>query len=79
VLRRREPDRERPFRVPFYPLTPVLFCGASAGMLYSSVAYAGRGALLGVAVMLAGLPLLLIGRSRVSSADQSLGSVESTP
>ena len=79
VLRRREPERERPFRVPLYPLTPLLFCVASAGMLYSSVAYAGRGALLGVAVMLAGLPLLLIGRSRVAPADQSLGSVESTP
>jgi len=57
----------------------LLFCAASAGMLYSSVVYAGRGALLGVAVMLAGLPLLLIGRSRVSPADQPMGSVESTP
>ena len=33
-------------------------------MLYSSLAYAGRGALLGLAVMLAGLPLLAIARSR---------------
>jgi hypothetical protein len=48
-------------------------------MLYSSVAYAGRGAALGVAVMLAGLPLLLIGRSRAAPNDPSLGSVESTP
>jgi len=79
VLRRREPGRDRPFRVPLYPLTPLLFCVTSAGMLYSSVAYAGRGALLGVAVMLAGLPLLLIGRSRVAPGDPSLGSVESTP
>ena len=79
VLRRREPNQERPFRVPLYPLTPLLFCVASAGMLYSSIAYAGRGALLGVAVMLAGLPLLLIGRSRVARAEQSLGSVEPTP
>ena len=79
VLRRREPGRDRPFRVPLYPLTPLLFCVASAGMLYSSVAYAGRGALLGVAVMAAGLPLLLIRRSRVAPADSSLGSVESTP
>ena len=79
VLRRREPGRERPFRVPLYPVTPFLFCVASAGMLYSSVAYAGRGALLGVVVMLAGLPLLLIGRSRVAHADQSLGSVETIP
>ena len=79
VLRRREPERERPFRVPLYPLTPLAFCIASAGMLYSSVAYAGRGALLGVAVMLLGLPLLLIGRSRVAAAERSLGSVKSTP
>ena len=54
VLRRREPITERPFRVPLYPVVPLLFCGVAAYMLYSSVAYAGRGALLGVAVMLAG-------------------------
>jgi APA family basic amino acid/polyamine antiporter len=79
VLRRREPERDRPFRVPLYPITPLVFCLASAYMLYSSVAYAGGGALLGVAVMLLGLPLLLIGRSRAAAADRALGSVETTP
>jgi amino acid transporter len=79
VLRRREPERDRPFRVPLYPITPFVFCLASAYMLYSSIAYAGGGALLGVAVMLLGLPLLLIGRSRVAAADRALGSVETTP
>jgi amino acid transporter len=65
VLRRREPAVDRPFRVPLYPIVPLLFCAIAAYMLYSSVAYAGRGALLGVAVMLAGLPVLaLAGRSR---------------
>lgn len=67
VLRRREPSVERPFRVPLYPVVPLLFCGIAAYMLYSSVVYAGRGALLGVAVMLAGLPVLaLAGRSRAA-------------
>jgi amino acid transporter len=60
VLRRREPAADRPFRVPLYPVTPLLFCGIAAYMLYSSVAYAGRGALLGVAVTLAGLPVLAL-------------------
>jgi amino acid transporter len=65
VLRRREPSVERPFRLPLYPLVPLLFCGIAAYMIYSSVAYAGRGALLGVAVLLAGLPVLaLAGRRR---------------
>jgi APA family basic amino acid/polyamine antiporter len=65
VLRRRDPGTERPFRVPLYPVVPLLFCGVAGYMLYSSVAYAGRGALLGVAVMLAGIPILAVaGRPR---------------
>ena len=68
VLRRREPSVERPFRVPLYPIIPLTFCGIAAYMLYSSVAYAGRGALLGVAVMLAGLPVLAFAsRSRATA------------
>ena len=64
VLRFREPQRVRPFRVPMYPVVPILFCATSAWMLWSSIAYAGRGALLGIAVMLAGVPLYLLGRDR---------------
>jgi hypothetical protein len=33
-------------------------------MLYSTLSYAGVGALLGIAVMLAGVPVLAIARSR---------------
>ncbi|HWB39893.1 MAG TPA: APC family permease [Gemmatimonadales bacterium] len=68
VLRRRDPSTERPFRVPLYPLVPLLFCGIAAFMLYSSVAYAGRGALFGVAVMLAGIPILAIAGRRREAA-----------
>ena len=68
VLRRRDPATERPFRVPLYPLVPLLFCAIAAYMLYSSVAYAGRGALLGVAVMLAGIPVLAIAGRRREAA-----------
>lgn len=63
VLRYRDPDRERPFRVPLYPLTPLLFCGVCVYMLQASLAYTGIGALVGVAVLAAGLPLLLIARA----------------
>ena len=54
VLRRRDPDRPRPFRVPFYPLTPLAFCVSSGYLVYSSLAYTGLGALVGVAVLAAG-------------------------
>lgn len=64
VLRGKEPDAPRSFRVPLYPLTPFLFCLSSLYLLYSSVAYTGWGAFVGVvilligAILLAGLPKL---------------------
>ncbi|WP_232539833.1 APC family permease [Azohydromonas aeria] len=68
VLRRREPGVERPFRVPLYPLLPLLFCTTCAYMLWSSLSYVYsqqfggfNAAWIGVAVLLAGallLPLL---------------------
>ncbi|WPB79315.1 APC family permease [Archangium violaceum] len=63
VLRRREPHVLRPFRVPLYPLTPLLFCASCTYLLYSSLAYTGVGALVGVAVLATGLvPLALMRR-----------------
>lgn len=59
VLRRRDPARARPFRVPLYPLLPLLFCATSAYLLYSSLAYTGMGALVGVGVLALGGVLLL--------------------
>jgi basic amino acid/polyamine antiporter, APA family len=58
VLRRRDPDRPRPFRVPLYPLTPLIFCATNLYLLWSSLAYTGAGALLGVAVLALGAILL---------------------
>lgn len=58
ILRQTEPNIPRPFKVPLYPVTPVLFCLASAYMLWSSLAYTGVGALLGAGVLLVGVPLL---------------------
>jgi basic amino acid/polyamine antiporter, APA family len=72
VLRRRDPRAPRPFRVPLYPLTPALFCAASAYMLYSSLAFAGPGALLGLAVMVLGIPVFGLGRLRPASSPPSL-------
>ena len=68
VLRRREPERPRPFRVPLYPVTPALFCVTSAYLLYSSLNYTGAGALAGVAVLLLGLPLLFVARRQPAAA-----------
>lgn len=63
VLRRRSPDRPRPFQVPLYPLTPLLFCASSLYLLYGSLAYTGIGALVGLAVLAVGALLLGIRRA----------------
>jgi basic amino acid/polyamine antiporter, APA family len=64
VLRRRERDAERPFRVPLYPLLPAIFCLTSAYLLFSSLAYTGIGALVGGAVVAAGALMLLFVKPR---------------
>jgi len=64
VLRWREPDLARPFRVPLYPLLPLAFCASSAWLLYSSLAYTRLGALVGVGVLAAGVPLLVLATRR---------------
>lgn len=40
VLRWREPATERPYLVPGYPVTPILFCLSSGFMVYASLTYA---------------------------------------
>ncbi len=62
IFRQWEPHAPRAFKVPFYPVTPLLFCGVCVYMLYSSLAYTGKGALVGVGVLLVGVLLLLIGK-----------------
>ena len=60
ILRRQTPDSPQPFRVPLYPLTPLVFCATCAYMLYSSLTFTGPSAALGVAIVAAGIPVLLV-------------------
>jgi hypothetical protein len=39
VLRRKEPQVERPFRVPGYPFTPLVFAGVCLFLIHSAVTY----------------------------------------
>jgi amino acid transporter len=79
VLRRHAAAANGAFRVPFYPLTALLFCLASAYLLYASLRYTGTGAAAGLVVLLSGLPVYAWARrmerkttagSRPASRDQ---------
>ncbi|MFC0337958.1 amino acid/polyamine/organocation transporter, APC superfamily [Kushneria avicenniae] len=69
VLRQREgASGDRVFRVPLYPLIPVLFCLTCAGLVYSSLLNAGIGGVIGVAIVALGIPLLYWRRREATTA-----------
>ncbi len=83
VLRRKEPDTPRPYRVPGYPVLPWLFVLSSAVFLiltiyndvaaYRAAVAAGKPALIncafGAALVLLGAPIYLFYRTRGRKAD----------
>jgi amino acid transporter len=58
ALRTREADRHRPFRVPFHPVTTMIFCLSCLLLIYGSASYDLKGSMISVALVLTGLPLL---------------------
>jgi basic amino acid/polyamine antiporter, APA family len=55
ILRHKSADTKRPFKVPFYPVLPILFALSSLAMLVSSLNYVKAGALFGLGVLAVGL------------------------
>ena len=57
IFRSRETGEVTHYRVPLYPVTPAILALTCAWMLYSSLAYAGWGSIIGVVILLLGTPL----------------------
>lgn len=70
VLRRKDPNAPRPFRVPLYPVLPSIFVLMCAYLLYSSVTYAQsqHAAWVALAVMGSGIVVWAVIRTRVGAA-----------
>jgi APA family basic amino acid/polyamine antiporter len=64
VLRRTQPDADRPFRVPGHPWTPMLFIVAAAALVGNTIATQPARAAIGIGVVLLGLPVYFIWRKR---------------
>ncbi len=67
-LRQTDGQAERPFKVPLYPLLPLVFCAACAWLTYSSITYAISQKAIHVSMWLiaSGLVALLLLRWRES-------------
>ena len=70
VYRRRAPNAPRPFRVPGYPITPALFVAASAAIVLNTLYTQPGRALIGLAVVLAGIPAFILWK-RTGAAAQT--------
>jgi amino acid transporter len=68
VLRRREPGLPRPYRVIGYPFTPLLYLAILAWYLTSVIRQRPVPTLLGIAIVLLGLPFYFYWRGRPAAA-----------
>src|SRR5690606_25192114 len=71
VLRYKEPRVHRPFKVPLYPILPLIFCISSVYLLYSSLLFAGRGTWLAIGILLLGTVFFLF-EKKLSRPEQNL-------
>ncbi len=67
-LRRARPEVQRPFRTPFYPLLPVLIALVNAGLILNTIAADPKGSMIGIGMVLLGLPVYYVFRSMNASA-----------
>jgi basic amino acid/polyamine antiporter, APA family len=68
VLRRRQPDLPRPFRVPGYPWVPLVFVGTSVFFVVNTLIEAPRESLVGLGLIALGLPAYAFWRRRARVA-----------
>lgn len=65
VLRRKRPDLERPYRTLGYPFVPILFVLVALALLISTLRTSPRESLMGIGIILAGLPFYARWKRRV--------------
>jgi APA family basic amino acid/polyamine antiporter len=64
VYRKRMPDAVRPYRVPGYPLTPLLFIAAAGALVVNTLVTQPARAAVGLGIVLLGAPAYLAWRAR---------------
>lgn len=66
AYRRRHPDLPRPYLVPGYPWTPLLFVAAAGALVLNVVVSTPRNGALGLGIVAIGMPAYLAWRRRAS-------------
>ena len=64
VIRRREPEADRPFRAWGYPVAPFVFVLASALMVVNAIWRSPGTSAAGLSIIVAGIPMFFLFRWR---------------
>lgn len=70
VLRWKAPDLARPYRTWGYPVTPLVFLAVTAFMMYHLIIERPLQSLAGLGIMLAGLAIYALSKSRLSRGEE---------
>jgi len=73
MYRRTQPSAARPFRVPGYPLTPILFVGAAAAIVLNTLVTQPQQGLMGIGVVFVGAPAYFVWARRSRGEDAGTG------
>ncbi len=60
VYRRKQPEAHRPFRVPGYPFTPILFILSAIALVVNTIISQPGRALVGIGIVLLGTPVFYV-------------------
>ena len=74
MLRRSEPNAVRPFRVPGYPVTPILFVVAAIALVINTIVTQPGISSIGLAFVALGAPVFFIWRSRGRASGSAVAS-----
>lgn len=72
ILRKRQPDLPRPYKVPLYPVIPVLAIGGAMFILIMTMITQTGLALTGIGITLAGIPVYLWQKRRAPKETEGL-------
>jgi APA family basic amino acid/polyamine antiporter len=72
VYRKRVPEAVRPYRVPGYPVTPLLFIVAAAALVLNTIVTQPARAGIGLSIVFLGVPAYLVWRQKSAHSDQTV-------
>jgi APA family basic amino acid/polyamine antiporter len=73
ILRRRMPEANRPYKAWGYPVLTALFVLFCAGLFINTIVTRPREALIGLSLIMAGIPVYFLFRKRYRNENKNSG------